>query len=897
MKRISLLADLPQPFEGEPGFVAGLRSASEYHFKAGRGCDPGLNRDCLASGYDLQAGLPADWVHLETALASLEGLLEAKGAAPRAGGWLISLGQAPELQSEEFDLHIDAAGARLLAADQEGMRRAIYLLEEQLRAADGAAAMPGHWRRRPCVRQRISRCFFGPTYREPFFIDELSNDIDYYPEAYLDKLAHEGVNGLWLTMYFHDLPSSIFPGRGAGAEKRFAKLRQTVRRCARYGIRIYVFFSEPKLFASASYAVPLEEAAGHAELVGGSHGDWSFFCTSSQTGQKYLRESVEQLFAAVPELGGMINIMYGEDNGSCVAHMLSDPPICDCQLCARREPGEIFAQSAELMCAAMKKHSPQAEFIGWFYAPGQRDGSARSRQLAEVAAHWPQDCALMFNFESGGYVEQLGKRRVVFDYSLAYLGPSELFRQVAGQCDKAAAKLQVGCSHENASIPFMPVPSNLYEKYKLLHEFKVDAVMQCWYFGNYPGLMNRAAGLLSFEPFPAVEDDFLLELARPDWGRFAPEAALAWRDFAAGYRHFPANLAFEWYGPLHHCIVWPWHLFPVDQPISPSWVVKNFPETSGDRIGECLAYHHDLNEGLQLCQKMSRLWQRGCERLAALRSEFENAPERLADIDLAEAIGLQMKSAANLLQFYAWREEMLHEKVDRLEQMRRLVMQEMENTREMRQLCLRDPRLGYHSEAEAYLFFPEKLALRLELLQALLEQDFPRFDLEAPWVDAYNGLKPQGKLAWAATNLEKAEKQEIAAVPGAAWKAALIGEELHIACQGLQGKQFCIELEPCRLWPPLRIDFDAEGRPGCYEGGFRNVPELRYEQSAQGMLSIIPLSLFEGFRKPGFPMRFNLRGSGFAWVEGEDFPHRLMHRDYNPVKAGWLILGEDTKTH
>ena len=206
-----------------------------------------------------------------------------------------------------------------------------------------------------------------------------------------------------------------------------------------------------------------------------------------------------------------------------------------------------------------------------------------------------------------------------------------------------------------------------------MHELGVYAAMQCWYFGNYPGLMNRAAGALSFEPFPENEQDFLEELARPEWRRFAPVVVQAWQYFASGYRKFPANLAFEWYGPLHHSIVWPWHLFPVDQPISPSWIMKYFPEVSGDRIGECLAYHHTLPEALTLCREMSDLWAKGCALLEPLRQEFPGDAARQADINLALAIDLQMKNTRNLLEFYFLREEMLYLKKDHLATMAELV--------------------------------------------------------------------------------------------------------------------------------------------------------------------------------------------------------------------------------
>ena len=80
-----------------------------------------------------------------------------------------------------------------MAADVDGMRRGIYFLEDRICEAEGPSATAGEWKRRPFVKHRISRCFFGPTYRPPFFIDELTNDINYYPDEYLNKLARQRV--------------------------------------------------------------------------------------------------------------------------------------------------------------------------------------------------------------------------------------------------------------------------------------------------------------------------------------------------------------------------------------------------------------------------------------------------------------------------------------------------------------------------------------------------------------------------------------------------------------------------------------------------------------------------------------------------------------------------------
>ena len=63
--------------------------------------------------------------------------------------------------------------------------------------------------KKPWIENRITRCFFGPIKRPPYNRDELMDDVDYYPDAYLDRLAREGVNGLWLTIEFKDFSKEL----------------------------------------------------------------------------------------------------------------------------------------------------------------------------------------------------------------------------------------------------------------------------------------------------------------------------------------------------------------------------------------------------------------------------------------------------------------------------------------------------------------------------------------------------------------------------------------------------------------------------------------------------------------------------------------------------------------
>ena len=882
-KHIEDFAQIPQIPQEQWGFIEDIKSPLAYVFDDSRACDAGENTDCLADGitlvFDGKLTVP------QTALLSLDRVLEAKKINKVSDAYKVFFEYTDDFDFEEFEIKSTSRSTVIRASDTEGARRAVYALEDLLCEAKGKALMPRTIRKKPFVKHRISRCFFGPTYRPPFFIDELNNDVDYYPEEYLNKLAHENINGLWLTIYLRDYPTSIMPGHGKDAEKRYAKLRKVVEKCSRYGIKIYLFMSEPKLFGEPYFCVPEIDAAEHPELIGFKRDPYGFFCTTSEVGKQYFRDTVGRIFANVSGLGGIINIMYGEDNGCCAssAQIFPGTPVNKhCPLCSKYDIADIYADLAKLINETMHKYNPDAEYIGWFYAPGQRDGSPQSEELKHIAEKFPADCTFMLNFESGVAIEQLGKTRRVYDYSLACVGPSELFKDSCSLAKKSGAKLQVGCSHENAAVPFMPVPKNLYDKYAFMAENNVSAAMQCWYFGNYPGLMNKAAGKLSFLPFPENALEFLEDLARPDWRKDAPLVASAWDDFSNAYRNFPGNLAFEWYGPLHNSIAWPLHLFPVNEPIAPSWILKNFPEVSGDRIGESLGYSHTLSEALSLCRTMCKTWLNGLEKLLSIKEFYSGNPARLADIMLSEAIALQMKSTCNILEFYHLRQEMFYSKQNNLDRMAQIVRDEIINSKQMITLCENDCRLGYHSEAEGYHYFPAKLEARIKLLEELLEKDFPAFDINSKEIDLYTGKVLSGACAQCGKTYQMAQNT--------AWSCRKENNSLFFEISGVRGKGCTFFLEVNRIHPPLKVVLASDDNYTVGGACFNDRPDFKVKLTNDGISFVIDLDEFAAFLVPGAPLRLNVCGENFAWVEHSPWPPRLSYGNTNPNCAGWLLL-------
>lgn len=829
-----------------------------------------------------------------SAVAALERFFDAAAWRRQTAGYPMVWRRDTTLGHEAFAVTIAPEGVELAVNDSEGARRALYFLLDHLEAAGGRLPTRyGSWRRHPVVKRRIARCYFSPTCRERSRADELLDEIDYYPDAYLDKFARDGINGLWLSMYLRELPSSVFPARGDAAERRFAKLRKVVERCARYGIAIYVYFSEPTYFASGFGRMTEADRRLHPELAVEPERFFSFenhyayFCTSQPAGRQFIRECVGNLFAAVPKLGGIINIMYGEDNGTCPQMLVTPGVNCSCPRCGGRGAAAVYAEQARLWSEPMHRVNPDAEYIGWFYAPRLRDGDELAQNLLRATAEFPADCSLMFNFESGSRVVQQGCDRWVYDYSLAFPGHSGLFEKMAAQAARPAAKLQVGCSHEDASVPFIPVPGNLYEKYRALHRMGVATVMQCWFFGNYPGIMNRAAGRLSFAPLPESESEFLEELAIPDWREDAGLLTQCWWHFAAGYREFPADLGFAWYGLLHHSVVWPLYLFPEDRPLAPSWLAGRFPEVSGDRIGESLLYVFTPEDALAQCRLMSERWDAGWAIVAPLREKYRRDPARLRELDLYEAIGVQMRSACNVLAFYLHREEMFYEHADRLELLAWLVRAEIANSARMLELCERDCRLGFHSEAEAYLFFPEKLRGRIRCLESLLAKDFPRFRADASWIDAWTGAAPEGATLRLG---ETARLGDAARCRVSEHDGALVFE--FSPCPQ---REAIVELAPRRLFPPLKLVVDGTGRLVFSDMICREPAKIGVTATAAGLSIRVPLKIFDGFRQPGWPLRLNLYCDNAAWVVGERWPARLLLGDCNPATAGWLLTAADRR--
>ena len=693
-----MLPDFPSPRGREAWlFLEELKQPFEYRVQWTAGAEPGDHELDLRQGIRFQPEFP-DAGPLETANRVFRSFL----AKLPEGGFPVRTLQCGELSGEDYRFRITEQEICIEAGDAEGIRRGIYAFIDELRGNRGPFVEKGERTFRHWLGNRISRCFFGPIKRAPFFRDELMDEMDYYPDEYLNRLAGEGVNGLWLTIAFRDLCRTSFCPPSPDRERRLAKLRDTVSRCLRYGIRTWAFCIEPTgLFPGD---ILLEK---HPELKGAPTWDRFAFCPSTESGRQYIYESVKDLFTQVPKLGGILNISYGERPTTCLssANVVNESPV-KCPRCAAVPKWEILFRSLSAMRSGMPE---SAQLISWLYMARP---TSRSEWVFRIAEHTPENVILQYNLESNGTKMQLGKPRKGGDYWLSYTGPSAAKAGTA-----LSAKIQVGCSHEVATVPFVPVPGLLYRKYREMKLCGVSSVMQCWYFGNYPGLMNRAAGMLAREDFAnSDEDDFLVRLARPEWGEKAPAVAAAWKMLGDAYENYPLDNMMQYYGPMHSGVIWP--LFPeiALKPLAPTW--KPDFGYSGDVIGECLG-NHTLEEAVILTRRMADGWEKGLKLWQSCGSH--------PDIGVAEALSIQFRSASDILNFYLLREKLIAgiRPATTLDAMEEIVRREIGNSERLIPLCKADSRLGFHSEAESHQYDPDRLHWRISQLKNLLLHDFP----------------------------------------------------------------------------------------------------------------------------------------------------------------------------
>lgn len=616
---------------------------------------------------------------------------------------------APADAFEAHRIRVEPQGTTLEAADLDGLRRAFYYLQDEMRIRRAPVLPLGDQTRWTTLAARIVRSPIAP-YR---WLSgwELDDSNDYYPEAYLARLARAGINGLWVSGLLRLLvPSRTIPELGPPAH-RLHKLKAIVAKAQRYGIRIYFFCMEPR-------ALPADHPAAlaHPEILGARNA----LCASEPRVLEYVREAMRTLFVEVPDLAGIINIFSGERPTTC---WWNEKYVAQCPRCAHRPRAEMLSKTLNACMEGIRDASPTADLLAWTYMMDSVRETSPIAPLIEVMTKTDPRVTWLGNFEHGAFKTLCGKRTQLHEYSLSCIGPSEPFVDLA-QAARASgrriyAKLQIGTTYELSSVPYIPVPGIVEAKLRRARKHGASGSMLTWIPGGFPGPMLGMAGLATFEPH-ASPTETLHRLAAIDWGETAAHKVVeAWNHFAESWQRYPFCNEVLYWGPITRGPAYLLHLEREDRLAKPynfGLTRKREPQPWEDHLSRWTG-PFTPEEVIASFRDMATGWQRGIDALEAALAIAAPEYELNRQVALARAIQLHLRSAANVYTFYAVRDRLLETEGaghrDLLNRMREVACDDLLIAETMRDCLKVEPWLGFMPEIFDFSYTPCRLAEKI----------------------------------------------------------------------------------------------------------------------------------------------------------------------------------------
>ena len=173
------------------------------------------------------------------------------------------------IEDEEYhEVTVTESAITIRAGSAVGVLRGLYILENQAERTGSFAFDPITVKRKTQVKIRYIYSFSS------LYADVLECDTRIsFPDELLAAYGRAGINGGWIQGLLARLtPHPFMPERSEGWQKRLETLAALCNRCARYGIKVYLYINEPR-------QLPMEFFAEHPELKGTSRYDQNHVAT------------------------------------------------------------------------------------------------------------------------------------------------------------------------------------------------------------------------------------------------------------------------------------------------------------------------------------------------------------------------------------------------------------------------------------------------------------------------------------------------------------------------------------------------------------------------------------------------------------------------------------------
>ena len=580
---------------------------------------------------------------------------------------------------------------------------------------------------------RIIRSPYGDFYGR-----EIEDSVRNHPEWYLEEIAREGFNAVWLHCILRDIISSdVFPEFGGKEAEQIPALNKMVEKAERYGLKVFLYFCEPRGFREEDpFWKNNPDVKGHSLIFHGIDpfsGRYYALCSSTQKVKDYLYKSSCNLFKKVPGLGGVFMITASEFHTHCYSHYpkwrlkFADPLMeewarnpFECKRCEKREPYEVVAEIIKLVNKGIKDANPEAKVIVWNWSWYIIEPDPQKNLISRL----PEDVILQGDFERGGYKNVLNKRLEIDEYSLSYTGPSPRFRKLFYLAKKRGmkvnAKLQIGSTHELVTVPYIPVPYKIAEKLYRMRKMGVDGYLGCWIFGGDISPMSKVAGKLSVNP-SLSPSAAVKEVAMEEFGKEASAYVIkAWKHFSDAWENYPFSIPFLYSAPVNYATAYPFDLSAKEIRWIPSWL-----PLPRDKNGHLAVAGDNLKgwirpfsaEFVQMAfKKLLSEWEKGVDVLKKGKGYLDE-PRYKKELDLAIHIGLLIKSTVNIVEFYSLLKEYREGKKEAKRKLIKLLKEEILIAEKDREIIKINKDFGYHPEAHEYFITEEDLSYKIAILK------------------------------------------------------------------------------------------------------------------------------------------------------------------------------------
>lgn len=555
-------------------------------------------------------------------------------------------------------------------------------------------------------------------------------------DATLARIADEGFNAIWVhTLLYSIMNSKVLPQlNDPAAAARIASLRVLIQRAAKHGIAVYLYINDPQAIDEKHRLwAERPKLKGHAFSFGSSK-HYSL-CTALPDVRAFVNDAARSVIDALPGLGGIILITACEHPTHCwskAAIRMGGAPT-NCVRCKDREPAESVLPILEAWANAAKNSAQPPRILAWNWEWAYWYDDPQT----PISTQLPDGVELLLDNEIGSHAIVCGKPRVIREYSLAKVGPSERFVATskavaaAGKRTPVHAKVEFNATHEMCSVPNVPVLATIHTRLRRMRENGIAGFLGCWSMSCGLTLNTAALRVFLSDPNRYMDADLFFEALAADYfgAKSADGFASSWRHFSQAWTHYPNALPLLYTGPHNDAPGRKMSSFYEGKPMGRSWQMDEPGDNLSTSLGKPEAADSlSLDDVIKAYSQIAQLWITalpeyeaailGCPQTNEIQRKHQ-----AEELGVAKMIGIQLLSTSHAFEFHRARLRIMAQRgwsapcltpID--DGMAQVMRKEIAVIERAIPLVVADARLGYHFDCGTYKYNVAMIEKKIEAM-------------------------------------------------------------------------------------------------------------------------------------------------------------------------------------